>query len=87
MFGIYARNVIAGQGRYDLDNSTDVVHFDVKKKERMLILAIAARACPDTPDARQNTEMDLCAVIRQGQKLDLEKLAGFDSINFNHDIK
>lgn len=69
-----------------------MVSFKVTKKQSALISQIAERANKELfsgttiPQSVMDTEMDLCAVIAQGEKLDLEKLLAFDAFNFGHDI-
>lgn len=67
------------------------INFNVTKSESKLITIIAKRAvklaseyCINYPF--MDASMDIIAVHLNDCKLDLEKLKGFDNLNFGHDV-
>lgn len=74
-------------------NTDPIVRFDVSRADIRLINAIVDRAFRSgSPlkerkgDDRTDLSMDITACHRNGCRLDLVKLLGFDEFNFWHDI-
>lgn len=67
------------------------VSFSVSREDQRLITRCVARACDlglifNEDESRISLNMDLCAAKAQGCNIDFQKLLGFDSFNFSHDI-
>lgn len=67
------------------------VSFSVSLEDQRLITRCVRRACDiglifDEDESRISLNMDLCAAKAQGCNIDFQKMLGFDSFNFAHDI-